>query len=222
MGPVRDNRPLLYPRHPNNNSFLWGYPGCSILPRSCSYLLGVILTLLCVAEILLSGLYIWEIFVSLKPVLAVKNKEGRRMMLHLFLVYILFIALPGILLMLEYAHFFFVEMAYSPFVYSLKLRMEFGILTKLISLVTVSQDRLRQSNPLHDSNTLPLDTYQSIANHTPDSGTSTPSLDSLYETHGTKQGQSYYRTALSESDVHVSAPARALSLDYPMKMGCRA
>lgn len=180
MGTIHDHCPLLHPRHPNNNSFLRGYPSRSILSRSCSRLESD-------TYVLLYGggpsiqVYIGGAFVNLRPVLAVKNKEGRKMMLHLFLVYIPLIVLPGTLLMLDYAHFYFVEIAYGPFVYSLKLRMEFEILTKLVCLVTVLPDGLQPLNPSHTSNALPLDTYSSIANHTPDSGTSTPGLDPMQQ-----------------------------------------
>ncbi|KAA8645315.1 uncharacterized protein ATNIH1004_006734 [Aspergillus tanneri] len=89
----------------------------------------------CIQEIIISGLYIWEASTALRPVLAVKGKEGQYVWMHLILVNIVVILLDASLLATEYTNNFEVQTTYKPVVYSIKLKMEFSVLNRLISVI---------------------------------------------------------------------------------------
>ncbi|KAF7589047.1 hypothetical protein BBP40_004835 [Aspergillus hancockii] len=93
-----------------------------------------------VQEIIISGLYIWEASRALKPIIARKGRIGRNVMIHLILVNILVILLDASLLATEYSDNFEIQTTYKTVVYSVKLKMEFSVLNKLINLVTHSRN----------------------------------------------------------------------------------
>ncbi|KAK7431567.1 hypothetical protein QQZ08_001785 [Neonectria magnoliae] len=88
-----------------------------------------------IQESIISGLYIWETSRDLKPIFAVKGAMGRNLIRHLIIVNILVILLDISLLVTQYLSHFQIQTTYKPVVYSIKLKMEFIALNKLLLLV---------------------------------------------------------------------------------------
>ncbi|KAK7414976.1 hypothetical protein QQX98_006209 [Neonectria punicea] len=88
-----------------------------------------------IQETIISGLYIWETARDLKPIFAVKGAMGRNLIRHLIIVNILVILLDISLLVTQYLSHFQIQTTYKPVVYSIKLKMEFIALNKLLLLV---------------------------------------------------------------------------------------
>ncbi|KAF5009007.1 hypothetical protein FDECE_4745 [Fusarium decemcellulare] len=88
-----------------------------------------------VQESIISGLYIWETARGLKPIFAVKKAIERKVIRHLIIVNILVIILDISLLVTQYLSHFQIQTTYKPVVYSIKLKMEFVVLNKLVLIV---------------------------------------------------------------------------------------
>lgn len=102
-----------------------------------------------VSQFIISGLYVWKTIELLKVI----TKQGtRRVILGLFLINVLIIAMDIGLLVLEYRDLYALERAWKPFVYSVKLKLEFVILGKLVDLVQSNQRNL--SSTLMDVNSV--------------------------------------------------------------------
>ncbi|EWY84711.1 hypothetical protein FOYG_12121 [Fusarium oxysporum NRRL 32931] len=89
----------------------------------------------CIQETIISGLYIWETSRGLKPIFAVRKKMERKIMRYLIIVNILVILLDISLILTQYMSHFNIQTTYKPVVYSIKLKMEFVVLNKLLLLV---------------------------------------------------------------------------------------
>ncbi|KAF4439927.1 hypothetical protein F53441_12428 [Fusarium austroafricanum] len=89
----------------------------------------------CIQEAIISGLYIWETARGLKPIFAVRKTLGRRIIRYLIIVNILVILLDISLIATQYMSHFNIQTTYKPVVYSIKLKMEFVVLNKLVLLV---------------------------------------------------------------------------------------
>jgi hypothetical protein len=106
------------------------------------------MTMFCIQEFILSGLYIWNTLQILK----VTSKKGtRRVMWQLFTINIIIIVLDIGLLAIEYRNYHVLEQTFKSFIYSVKLKLEFAILGKLIELAQSSKRSL--SNALLDADT---------------------------------------------------------------------
>ena len=100
-------------------------------------------------QFIISGLYVWKTIELLKVI----SKQGtRRIILGLFLINVLIILMDIGLLVLEYRNLYALERAWKPFVYSVKLKLEFVILGKLVDLVQSNQRNL--SSTLADVNSV--------------------------------------------------------------------
>ncbi|KAF4974584.1 hypothetical protein FZEAL_8511 [Fusarium zealandicum] len=86
-------------------------------------------------ESIISGLYIWETARGLKPIFAFKRAIERKVIRHLIIVNILVILLDITLLLTQYLSHFQIQTTYKPVVYSIKLKMEFIVLNKLLLVV---------------------------------------------------------------------------------------
>jgi hypothetical protein len=104
------------------------------------------LTVFFVQETVLSLLYIFETRKRLKESdMLHHDHSSREVFRHLIWVNLLVIFLDCSLLALSYADFFYVQSAYKPCVYGVKLRVEFAILNRLIASVQ------RGSNPSYSN-----------------------------------------------------------------------
>ena len=89
----------------------------------------------CIQECLISMFYIVETIRTLRPILAVKAPKERRIIRDLVIVNVFAIILDISLLITQYTGNFAIQTTYKPVVYSIKLKMEFIILNRLLRLV---------------------------------------------------------------------------------------
>jgi hypothetical protein len=107
------------------------------------------MTAFCVQEFIISGLYVWKTV----QLLQIVNKKGTiRVMWQLFSINIIIIAMDIALLALEYRNLRTLEQAFKVVIYSIKLKLEFAILGKLVELVQQNERSLSDAM-------LEVDTY---------------------------------------------------------------
>lgn len=96
-------------------------------------------------ETMLSGLYIYETVKMLRLGGGLGGRRsGRRLLKNLILVNILVIILDITILTLEFANLYDYQISYKPFAYSVKLKVEFTVLNRLVELTSGGRD-LRSS-----------------------------------------------------------------------------
>ncbi|KAJ5727011.1 hypothetical protein N7493_006038 [Penicillium malachiteum] len=87
----------------------------------------------CIQDLIICGKYSYEAPRALQPVLDARGRDGRRVIIHLILVNILVVSMDLALLVVEFeAHY--LEVSVRTVVYSIKLKLEFAVLTRLRSL----------------------------------------------------------------------------------------
>lgn len=91
------------------------------------------LTGFCLQDLVICGIYIREALRALQPVLEVRGREGRKVIIHLLAVNILVVIMNVLLLVTEYK-MHFIQISFKTVVYSIKLKLEFAVLTRLRSL----------------------------------------------------------------------------------------
>ncbi|KAF2760074.1 hypothetical protein EJ05DRAFT_271366 [Pseudovirgaria hyperparasitica] len=88
-------------------------------------------------EIYISGIYVWEV----RKVLAfVFERNSRKIMWELVAINVFIIALDIALLAVEFMNMYQVETTFKGMVYSIKLKLEFGVLSKLVKVVLERKD----------------------------------------------------------------------------------
>lgn len=92
------------------------------------------LTVFVIQELIISGIYVWETTRMLRMERTIGNGGTLRVMNHLIYVNILVILLDFTILGLEFANLYDIQTAWKPLVYSVKLKLEFSILNRLIEL----------------------------------------------------------------------------------------
>lgn len=102
-------------------------------------------------ELIISGLYLWETTRLLRLEATIGNSNTVQIMNHLVYVNILVILLDFTILGLEFANLYDLQTAWKPFVYAVKLKLEFSILNRLVDLVRKS----RTGNGYSHSHTAP-------------------------------------------------------------------
>lgn len=88
----------------------------------------------CAQEFVISGIYISET-VKLLQLMPDKDRRRTRIMYELLAINFVIIMLDVALLAVEYAGYYSLQTTLKPMVYSIKLKLEFGVLGKLVSLV---------------------------------------------------------------------------------------
>lgn len=88
----------------------------------------------CAQEFVISGIYIYET-VKLLRLMPEKDRRRTRIMYELLAINLVIIMLDVALLVVEYIGFYSLQTTLKPLVYSIKLKLEFGVLGKLVSLV---------------------------------------------------------------------------------------
>lgn len=92
------------------------------------------LTVFVVQELIISGLYVYETITLLKLERTIGNNGTRSVLYHLIYVNILVMLLDFSIIGLEFANLYEVQTAWKPLVYSVKLKLEFSILNRLVEL----------------------------------------------------------------------------------------
>jgi hypothetical protein len=98
------------------------------------------MTIFSIQEFFISGVYLWEVHGILRVVF-----EGgtRKVMWQLFILNIFIIFLDVALLTVEFCDFYQIQTTLKGMVYSIKLKLEFGVLSKLVKVVTDRSERHR-------------------------------------------------------------------------------
>ncbi|KAK0705657.1 hypothetical protein B0H67DRAFT_464549, partial [Lasiosphaeris hirsuta] len=96
-------------------------------------------TIFFVQEVTLSGLYIREAvrLMRTRAAVGMNDKGGRRaraLIIHLLVVNIIIVLLDVNIMVLEYANLHDIQTSYKTLVYSVKLKIEFSILNRLVEL----------------------------------------------------------------------------------------
>ncbi|GFF56795.1 hypothetical protein IFM46972_10609 [Aspergillus udagawae] len=86
-------------------------------------------------EIIISSLYMWEATRMLRPIIGIVRLHSQGTMVHLFIVNALVVLLDASLLATEYTNNFEIQTTYKTVVYSIKLKMEFSVLNRLVRVV---------------------------------------------------------------------------------------
>ncbi|RMZ89003.1 hypothetical protein DV736_g3758, partial [Chaetothyriales sp. CBS 134916] len=116
-------------RHTGQTHFINGY----------YYIEQIQMTFFCAQEFAISGIYVWQTVKLLKVI----SKQGtRKVMWQLFTINVVIIILDIVLLVIEYKNLHIYEQSIKAFVYSVKLKLEFAILGKLVELAQESQRSL--------------------------------------------------------------------------------
>ncbi|USP77533.1 hypothetical protein yc1106_04807 [Curvularia clavata] len=92
------------------------------------------LTVFIAQELIISGLYLFETTKLLRLERTIGNVGTRKLLYHLLSVNTLVILLDFSILALEFADLFEIQTSWKPLVYSIKLKLEFSILTRLVNL----------------------------------------------------------------------------------------
>ncbi|KAL7948237.1 hypothetical protein V8C42DRAFT_245836 [Trichoderma barbatum] len=92
------------------------------------------LTVFFVQEAIISALYIHETYKILRSYRGLVTGANRTTMVHLILINLVIIALDVSILILQYTNHYDLQTAWKPFVYSIKLKMEFSVLNRLVEL----------------------------------------------------------------------------------------
>jgi hypothetical protein len=91
-------------------------------------------TIFFIQELLISGLYIIHTIKILRPEGNIRGKASREVMTHLIYVNAIIVFLDLTILGLEYSGLYDIQTAYKGLVYSVKLKLEFSILNRLVEL----------------------------------------------------------------------------------------
>ncbi|KAL7788257.1 hypothetical protein V8C37DRAFT_404447 [Trichoderma ceciliae] len=92
------------------------------------------LTVFFLQEVIISALYIHETYEILRSYRGLVTGANRATMVHLILINLVIIALDVSILILQYTNHYDIQTAWKPFVYSIKLKMEFSVLNRLVEL----------------------------------------------------------------------------------------
>lgn len=92
------------------------------------------LTVFVIQELIISGLYVYETVNLLKLERTIGNNGTKTVLYHLIYVNVLVMLLDVSIVGLEFANYYVVQTAWKPLVYSVKLKLEFSILNRLVEL----------------------------------------------------------------------------------------
>ena len=133
-------------------------------------------------ELIISGIYIYEIvkLMKLENTLQIRNRN-RYLMKYLICVNVVVILLDIVILAVEYSGYYRIQTAYKGFAYSVKLKLEFTILNKIVEIArdkswadgiqhqidgrktTYTATNMREANFIHDSGHQPQVSYAAYA-----------------------------------------------------------
>jgi hypothetical protein len=99
-------------------------------------------------EIFISSIYLWEVHKTLKIIL---DAKARKSMWQLIGMNILHLALDATLLTVGFLDYYAVQWTFKGFAYSIKLLIEFAILTQLVRVVKKRKDPENFATMIHKS-----------------------------------------------------------------------
>ncbi|KKK25001.1 hypothetical protein P175DRAFT_0444984 [Aspergillus ochraceoroseus IBT 24754] len=99
-----------------------------------------------VQEIIISGLYVWE---TTRMLHLGSNRENRKIMHQLVGINVSIVIMDLVLLGLEYASYYSVQITLKGVIYSIKLKLEFAVLGKLVDVVQGNRRPHLIGSPIH-------------------------------------------------------------------------
>lgn len=110
-----------------------------------------------VQESIISGIYIYETIRMLGTGGKLRQNPVGKLLIHIILVNILVLVFDATLLGTEYSNNFEIQTTYKPAIYSVKLKIEFSILNRLVDVV--KNKGVAFSNPSFNTISHPLRTF---------------------------------------------------------------
>ncbi|KAH7132764.1 hypothetical protein EDB81DRAFT_115838 [Dactylonectria macrodidyma] len=89
------------------------------------------LIVFCVQEIILSTIYIWE---TVKMLRLRPGRQSQIILRQLLIINVIIVVLDASVIGIQYAGYYAVQVTIKPMVYSIKLKLEFAILGKLVKI----------------------------------------------------------------------------------------
>ena len=102
------------------------------------------MTMFTIQELTISGIYLWEVGRFLRVIMELHT---RKLLYELLMVNIMLIILDVVLLSVEYENLYQIEVTLKGMVYSIKLKMELAVLSKLVKVMTDRKDSFMVTNP---------------------------------------------------------------------------
>ncbi|CEN61202.1 hypothetical protein ASPCAL07865 [Aspergillus calidoustus] len=99
-----------------------------------------------VQEVIISALYVWE---TTKMLQLGSSRENRRIMHQLVGINVMIVIMDLVLLGLEYASYYAVQICLKGVIYSVKLKLEFAVLGKLVDVVHGNKRPGLVGSPIH-------------------------------------------------------------------------
>lgn len=118
-----------------------------------------------IQEAIISGLYVWEATHGLKPLMEMKGREGKKMIRHLIILFVITVLLDISLILTEFTNNFDIQTTYKPVVYSIKLKFEFIILNELIMLTRIDICACHRPEDISERNCCQLVSGAATTNH---------------------------------------------------------
>ncbi|CAL5871580.1 uncharacterized protein PFLUO_LOCUS5833 [Penicillium psychrofluorescens] len=115
-------------------TFSTAYVGTPSIIRGYNVMERLQLAWFCAQEFVISGIYIFET-VKLLRLMPEKGRRRTKIMYELLAINFVIISLDVALLVVEYLGYYALQTTLKPMVYSIKLKLEFGVLGKLVALV---------------------------------------------------------------------------------------
>ncbi|KAJ5151601.1 hypothetical protein N7492_009896 [Penicillium capsulatum] len=128
-------------------TFSTAYIGTVPIIRGYNVMERMQLAWFCAQEFVISGIYILET-VKLLRMMPDKDRRRTKLMYELLAINFVIILLDVALLVVEYIGLYALQTTLKPMVYSIKLKLEFGVLGKLVSLVQTHRSQPTSSE--HD------------------------------------------------------------------------
>ncbi|KAL3456483.1 hypothetical protein BJX64DRAFT_296621 [Aspergillus heterothallicus] len=85
----------------------------------------------CIQETILSGIYLWEVAKMLR---LRSESRNRRILAQLLVMNIVVLVIDFVVVVIEYAGFYAVQVMFKPVAYSIKLKLEYVVLQKLVKI----------------------------------------------------------------------------------------
>ncbi|KAL3457385.1 hypothetical protein BJX64DRAFT_18411 [Aspergillus heterothallicus] len=99
-----------------------------------------------IQEVIISALYVWE---TTKMLQLGSSRENRRIMHQLVGINVMIVIMDLVLLGLEYASYYAVQITLKGVIYSVKLKLEFAVLGKLVDVVHGNNRPGLVGSPIH-------------------------------------------------------------------------
>lgn len=98
----------------------------------------------CLQEFVISGIYVFATLKLLKPVY---NSRTRKTMTQLIVINLIIISMDMVLLAMQFSNYYYIQASVKATIYSIKLKLEFGVLNSLMALAKATIEQHVESAP---------------------------------------------------------------------------